>query len=135
MDQARVVVTLVQILKDTAEDLRFLCGQVDASISGLEELRAQEIGKERAVRQHILMRSKEPGLIANDYRHDGTGKARGALHHRAVLARVHLLGNDLLLLFRRIAKRSLRLFGYLARSVFRTSKRAFTEHFGRREGP
>jgi len=57
--QARVVVTLVQILEDAAEDLRFLRGQVDASISGLEELRAQEFGKERAVRQHILMGGKE----------------------------------------------------------------------------
>lgn len=38
MDQARVVVTLVQILQDTGEDFGLLCRQVNASRGGFEEL-------------------------------------------------------------------------------------------------
>ena len=47
MDKAWVVVALVQILEDTTENLRFLRGQIDAAISGLEELAPQQFSKIR----------------------------------------------------------------------------------------
>ena len=73
MHQARVVIAFVEILEDAAEDLGFLRGQVDASISGLEKLRAQEIGKERAVRQHVLVGSEQSLFASDSNRDDGTG--------------------------------------------------------------
>lgn len=72
--QAGVVVTLVQILENAGENLRFLCRQVDASSSGLEELTVQRLREERGMGQDVFMRGKQSLVGTHDDCHDGRGQ-------------------------------------------------------------
>jgi hypothetical protein len=70
--EARVVVALVEVLKDRGEDLRLLIGKVDALVGGLVELtaaRSLEVGR---VGQNILVCCEETLLSADAYCDDGT---------------------------------------------------------------
>jgi len=131
LNKAWIVITFVQILEDAREYFGLLVGQVDATIGRIEELGVQDLSEVWRMTEDIFMAGEEPLDGANNDCDDG-GCQAGALHHRAVLARLQLL-NHMLLLRGVARKRSLRLLAYLAGAVLRTSKGALSEHFDRRE--
>jgi len=71
VQEARVVVALVQVLEDSAEDLRLVVWEADAALAwGREELITAGGGEPRRARQHILVSSEQTLVLADDYRDD-----------------------------------------------------------------
>jgi hypothetical protein len=150
VQQARVVVAFVQILKHAREDLGFFEGEIEAPVGGwLEELVLQRRREERRVTQYVFVRG-EQALVRSHYDgDDGRSQIRRytrrsyqnsfqghqvlgtfvPLHHGTVHATVHFLDHPLLLA--RLSKRPLRLLlGDLVRAILgRGSKRAL-KHVG-----
>ncbi len=58
VQQARVVVALVEVLEDGAEDLRFLVRQRDPLALRLEVVAGQDLLEEGSLGQHVLVRGK-----------------------------------------------------------------------------
>jgi len=71
--QAGVVVALVEVLEDGAEDLRLLIGERDPPVLRIRNGPAQDPVEERSLAQHILMRRKQPCLGAHHHGDDGRG--------------------------------------------------------------
>lgn len=105
MDQARIVVTLVEILQDTREDFGLLRRQVNASSGGFEELAPQNLGEVGGVGKDVFVCGEQSLVGANNDGHDGRGEARGdGLPHRTVHAHGFHLVDDVPLLVVGLAK-------------------------------
>lgn len=75
--QARVVVTLVQVFEDGAEDFGFLVWQLDTPVCRLEELRAAGLVEEGRIGQDVLVGGEET-LVAADGDGDD-GRSQGSV--------------------------------------------------------
>jgi len=112
VDQARRVVTLVQILEDAGEDFGVLVGKEEASIVAFEELLMTGRCEEGRVAQYVFVGGKQSFFLSHHNSDDGggeSGRAARILHrtvHRRRQLRLHI-----------IAKRSLDGFGQLANTV------------------
>jgi hypothetical protein len=73
VDQARVVVALVQVLENGRENLGLLVGQVYPLVGRLEELAAAGCLEPGRVGQDILVCSEEALLVSNGDGDDGAG--------------------------------------------------------------
>lgn len=76
VDQAWVVIPLVEILKDGREDFGFFIGQRDLFCLRVEHLVLQDTLKEGGRAENILMGGEDPLLLADDEGYDsGDGVA------------------------------------------------------------
>ena len=93
MQEARVVVALVQVLEDGAEDLRLIVWEADTALAwGGEELITAGGGEPRRARQHILMGGEQTLVLADDYRDDSAVQlGGGASNGRRRLWRCRLI--------------------------------------------
>lgn len=125
MQEARKVVTLVQILEEVGENLRLLVWQLDTPLArGCEELLSARLGEPGRARKHVLMGGEQPMVLTNRYRHDSRvefGGTRANRGRRVGTSLVQRLPHPLLGV---IAKRALRNLPRLAGTVL-----------GRCEGP
>ena len=72
MHEPRIVVALVEILKDSGEDLWLLLGQADTLVVGLEELVAAAGREERGEAQDLFV-GGEKSLFRSDTEGDDGG--------------------------------------------------------------
>ena len=78
--QPRVVVALVEVLKDGREDFRVLVGKVDPLVSAGEELVPAGVLEVRRVAEDVLVSSEQTLLVANCYGDDSTDASSVTMH-------------------------------------------------------
>lgn len=118
MDKSWVIVSLVEVLEDAGKDFGLLGWQVDAHVGALEELAPQRVGEVGGVGEDVFVSSEQALVRADNDGDNGRSEAgRELVGHGTVDAHGFHLVDDAFLLPGVVAKRPLRLFGYLARTV------------------
>lgn len=83
VQQAGIVVALIEVLEDGGEGLGFLVGQGDALGLGLEILLTAGLLEEGRLAQHLLMGGEQPALATDGQGDDG--RVEGPLRREGVL--------------------------------------------------
>lgn len=124
VQKAGVVVALVKVLEDGAEDLWLLVWETDAALAwGREELITTCRSEPRGSRQDILVRGEQTLVLADDNGDDCTVQlGRGASDRRRRLRRRRLVQGLAHPLLGVIAERAFRHLSRLARAIFRRGK-------------
>jgi len=97
LDQARIVVSLVEVLENGGEDLRFFVRKGYPPTLRIEEVVAAGSLKERRLSEDILVRRKEPSLTAHsecDYGRGSGGLVAGVLVVVVVVIAVVVVHRD-----------------------------------------
>ncbi len=87
LDEAGVIVALVEVLEHGREDLGLLVGQVDALALRVHILALQGLLEPRRGAEDVLVRGEDPLLLADHEGHDGRGQGAAARERRQLVSK------------------------------------------------